>query len=263
MIEAVLDGRQSSIFEDVFQPPSDIRSVAPCDIDVSMDIVQYLLSQLPRLLFDARNAICCHDERCSNADIVRRIDALLNHEMGSYVARTIEECSKTVDETEISRASPMEGSLEFDAIQVFYTAVGYYLSQIIICSLIQRLGEVHVGDTTLLDIPAARAGDVAAATSLAKCISYALKPTPSRPFTALAVLAPVQLSIGSWFRLQERQVSTDTAEYSRAVDMVKWTSEKADYIVEMWQSAPASVERLTLISKMFAGGPYVSKRGLP
>ena len=156
----------------------------------------------------------------------------------------------------------MEGNLDFDGAQVFNLALGYYFSQIIICSLMQRLEEVHVGHTLMLDIPAARARDVAAATSLAMCVEYALKPTPSRPFTALAVLAPIQLSIGSWVRLQNRQASAGTAEYSRAAKMVRWTSEKAHYMVEMWQSAPASVERITLISDMFSGGPFVSKRGL-
>jgi hypothetical protein len=262
MLEAILDCRECSIFEDVFQPPKDTYSTALCDVDTSMEIVQYVLAQLPRLVFDIRTAMECLGKRDFDMKVVERLVALFNLSAGSYVERTIKQYSKSVQGIRASRASPTEGSLYFDGAQVFYMALGYYFSQIILCSLMQRLEEVHVGCIAMLDIRAARARDVAAATSLATCIEYALKPIPSRPFTALAVLAPIQLAIGSWVRLQKRQPSTDTAEYLRAAEMVRWTSEKAHYIVQMWQSAPASVERITIISDMFAGGPYVSKRGL-
>ena len=263
MIEAVLDGKESSIFEDVFQPPKDITSIAAFDIDVSMEIVQYMLAQLPRLIFDTRSATERTDRQDFDDNVVERILALFKHDAGLYVERTIKHHSKVVCSTEASRTSPMESSLQFGATQVFYMAVGYYFSLIVICSLLQRLEEVHVGGTALLDIPAARSGDVAAATSLAMCVGYALHPTPSRAFTALGIIAPLQLSTGSWIRLKGRQASTDAEEYLWAAKMVKWTSEQAHYIVEMWQSAPASIERITLISNMFAGGPYVTKRGLP
>jgi hypothetical protein len=94
------------------------------------------------------------------------------------------------------------------------------------------------------------------------CVDYTLKPTDSRPFTALALLGPLQLSSGTWFRLQSRQSSTHTLEYKEAVSMVEWSLTKAHIIEDIWQSAPATVERMTLISDMFAGGPFVPKRGL-
>ena len=201
-------------------------------------------------------------EATSDADLIERIVALFNYDASAFVERTLSAHSTVVKDLEGLKASPMGVSLEFTSVHVFFVAVRYYISQIIICGLMQRLGEMHTDGMALLNIPAARARDVAAASSLAMCVDYTLKPTRSRPFTALAILGPIQLALGTWLRLQKRQPSTHTLEYMQAVSMMDWSLAKAHYIEQMWQSAPASVERMTLISEMFAGGPFVSKRGL-
>jgi hypothetical protein len=262
MMEAIIDGKESSIFEETCRPPTQDRFGKSCDINVAMEAVQYILAQLPRLVFRAREAMKRPSQAPSDADLIDLIVALFNYDAGSFVERTLSAHSEVIQDPSELKASPIRASLEFDSVRAFYVAVWYYFSQIILCGLMQRLDKTVAGGTALLNIPAAKARDVAAASSIAMCVEHTLKPTNSRPFTALALLGPLQLSSGTWFRLQNRQSSTHTLEYKQAVSMVEWSLTKAHIIEDIWQSAPATVERMTLISDMFAGGPFVPKRGL-
>ena len=262
VMEEILDGRESSIFEDTCRPPKETRFGDPYDIEVAMEEVQYILTRLPRLVFQAREAMELHAEADSDKDLIERIVALFNHDASSFVERTLSAHSRVIKDPDGFKTSPMGASMEFSSVRAFYVAAWYYFSQIIICSLMQRLDEMHAGGMALLNIPAARARDVAAASSLAMCVDCTLKPSRSRPFVALAILGPLQLSSGTWFRLQKRQPSSQTLDYMQAVSMVDWSLGKAHIIEDMWQSAPATIERMTLMTDMFAGGPFVPKRGL-
>jgi hypothetical protein len=261
-MEAILDGRESSIFEETCRPPTEMPLGGSCDIDVAMEAVEYILAQLPRLVFRAREAMKRGPDAPSDADLIEHIVAIFNYGGDAFAKRTLSAYSTVVKDPDGLKASPMGASLEFTSVRAYYVAVWYYFSQTILCGLMQRLDETHTGGMALLNIPAAKARDVAAASSIAMCVDYALKPTRSKPFTALAILGPLQLPSGTWFRLRKRQRSTHTLEYMQAVSMVDWSLTKAHYIEDMWQSAPASVERMTLISDMFACGPFVPKRGL-
>lgn len=267
MMEAVIAGRESSIFENVCQMPMDIHSGEAYDVDVAMHAVQYMLAQLPRLVYDGRNAMQAGNEAGPINGLVERVTALFNHDANIYVERTIRATSKIVRQeshSEQDRTPALDAHMEFRDYRSHHLTLGYYFSQMILCGLMQRLGDMHIGGTTTpcLDIVAARARDVAAAKSIAMCVKYSLKPTPCMPFTALAALAPLQLSIGTWIRLQKRQSRSSTPAYVEAAKMMGFALENAEHVVDMWQSAPTTIERMAVCCDMFAGGPYIPKRGL-
>lgn len=261
-MEAILNGKQSSTFEGVCCSPTRAVLEGPCSIDVATEAVQYVLAQLPRLVFQAREFMDGGSEASSDGDLIERIVALFNYEGGSFVERTLGANSATVMDQNDLKALPTGFSVDFKSVRAFYVAAWYHFSQMILCGLMQRLDKMHADGKAQLNIPGAKVRDVAAASSLAKCVEYALRPTRSRPFIAMAVLGPLQLSIGTWLRVQRQQPSTDTVEYVKAVNMIDWCLNKARIIEDMWQSAPATVERVAVLSDLFAGGPYIPNRGL-
>ena len=145
--------------------------------------------------------------------------------------------------------------LEFKSLQAFVLATRYNLYRVLICGLVQTL--IKLGShSNEFDIAAVEQEDVAAATAIAMCLPYALKPTVSRPLTALAMIIPLQLSLGTWTRLQQRH-SAGTVEHQQATRTIDWSIENTNDLMLMWHSKLITLERMAMLCNMCAGGPLL------
>lgn len=255
MLVSSLRGKPSA-FEKTPRPftPRD----GPYEVEVALRAVEYLIVRLSRLSCLARLATQQHSNKQRSVEAGSLLKELFNSDADIYARKTLHMHTTLISCPDEVTRSPNNSMLDFDSQSAFVLATRYYLYRVFICGVIQRLSNADLG-ATYIDIVTAQQEDIAAATSIAMSLDYAWRPGPSLPLTALGILIPMQLSYGSWLRLQRRQDSKDTLNYQRAIQMKIWTTEHVNELHHKLNGRIIDPERTEKVMDCYAGGPFLNQ----
>lgn len=148
-------------------------------------------------------------------------------------------------------------SFEFRTGAAFVLAAKYYTYRVLLCGLILALCALEQSQSPFYENEVQRE-DISAATAVAMCIEYALKPPTGHTLMAMRLFLPVQMAFGSWDRLektQSRQNLFASPEYKKAVYMKHWCVGISRKIDHMWGNLPTDYHQLEELCELFAGGP--------
>lgn len=238
-----------SLLEGKVSPTTTLGSL---ELDIAVRELDRLYVKLPRLVLLVRGA----REHPKNHDAAVQAIALaseLHNSKGTLtIRRTLTEVMERARAEPTTLPSfPVPTALHFDSIADFVLASRFFIFRMILSGLIQRLCDLQDKQPPF-DRSAVEAEDVWAGTSVLQCVEWALQ---SDPLLVLRMLIPIQIGFGVWDRLEKRQVSSETEEYSRAVQMKAATIEIANQIDVIWGNRLTAPWRLGQICDMFAGGP--------
>ena len=250
VLESIFQG-QSSAFEDLEKPY--LLDDGPCQLDVALLAVEYLLVRVPRLVLAIRLTVQNPSDVEARAKAINLTKELYNSDADRYCARALSLHTCTTATEEKTATLPTNAIIEFDSMSAFVLATRYYFFRCLICGLIETLGKLDP-DALSTDLPSVEQAGISAATSIAMCLDYALRPAPSRPFTVLGMIIPLQFSLGTWIRLQQRQ-PVGTPGHQQATRMIDWTITNVNHLSQMWRGPHTDVERVGPICELTAGGP--------
>lgn len=259
VVESIMSGLASSVFEGVFKTDLATKS-SNGRLAMALDASCLLLAKLPRLVYlvrDATQPTCQHDRITA---VVEEALWVFHSNTDEFVRETIAAHIQVLEARDIDSAPPSGTVFEFASQTAFAVAAQYYVHRTIICGILQTLLRGH-DDFHSLDLAAVQRADIEAATSIAMCVRYALEPRPSKLFTALKILFPLQMGVGSWLRLQRRQSSGVSPDAMYAAAMIHWTYDRVDEIGLMWRYTSGRLDMLAKICDMYAGGPFIPNRG--
>lgn len=227
----------------------------PLSLDIAHTAVAWGLTQLPELVCLVRSAGNSHDAAAID-HVVNLAQQLYHCQNDLYVQATLEEQMRTAECVHEAARPPDGLAFKFHSLSAFVLATRYYLHRTILCGLLQTIHGFHQ-HTTVEAVQQAESEDIAAATAIAMCLDYAMRPVSTMALTALAMVIPLQHGLGSWDRLKRRQATTDTLGYRQAVTMEDWFLDKIHHFDLMWRSPHTNHERMKRACHMFAGGPVV------
>ena len=260
VVEAMLNGRHSC-FDGL--APLMPKLEDDCQFDTAAAAIQYLFAAIPRLARLVRRARDCPEDEI-NADKANALaKPLYFSEVAQAVPRMLAEGTETVPTTSpIVDASLIPASFHYKTLPMFGPATQYFTLRVILCSLIQTLLHAGVADECF-DLLTVQREDLFAAYSINMSLQYALLTDPSRGLLVLKMLIPTQMSLGAWYRLEERFTANRKDEnHQRAVRMKDWTLSAEIYIEKMWNSRINNHVRMEQICKMYAGGPLEAWMGM-
>ena len=226
------------------------------DLDTAHVATAWLLVQIPRLACLVRSSVSDPTNNPVKQTAAAAAFQLYRSDLASYVEDTIDRFSWTTKSSKDAIGSPVSLVLDFSSVSAFILAVRFHLHRVFLCGLLQTLS-THHGPLLNIDMDTVEAQDVASATAIAMSVQYATEPGQAMPLTALAVVLPLQLSIGAWDRLQRRRQRTDGGVCEQAVEMREWYMCHINRLVWMWRGIVTTPERLGALCDMFAGGPTI------
>lgn len=244
-----------------FDRPSTLESVpiphtpiqGPYELDLALLASDYLLIKVPRLLSLVRSATEYPANIARRSEASRLIKQWYKSTANTYIEKTLEEHMWTARNSDGVMRSPTGEYFEFDRLPAFGLAVRHYSYRILMCGLMQAVDSLDT-ESIDRDAVAAQAEDISAATSLAMCLDYALKPTNAMPMTALGALMPLQAAYAAWYRLEKRQISDDTEDYRLAFKMKDWSLDSIHSLEAVWCDRSSRRERMEEYAEMVSGG---------
>ena len=254
VIECLFRGT-SSAFEHMATPEISVSN--PCCLDTAHAAVAWLLVQIPGLVCLVRRTGSYSIDASEVDHVVALAQELCSSEANVYVKETLAEHTWTLDCSNDNARSPTGTSLDFSSLSAFVLATRYHLCRMLLCGVLQTLASF--GEATIpIDKQTVEDQDVTAATAICMCLDYATRADPAMPLTALAMVIPLQVALGSWDRLERRQASTASQDYRRAVRSSDWILDQVHWIDHMWRSTHTNHERMRQLCNLFAGGPAIA-----
>lgn len=180
----------------------------------------------------------------------------------SWVQKTVGATSWTHTSPDDRASCPTGVAIDFDSVAALLVAARYFLSRLITCGLIQSLASLHLSH---LHIPRplatdAEQGELSAATSIASCLDFALRPNPAQMLIAVGLIMPLEPCVGTWSRVQRREKACgreDSPQCRHASEMQDWCIAQLQILCSRWRAGPIPRDNMEELYDMVVGGPVV------
>jgi hypothetical protein len=253
LVEAVLQGEDSlyDACSPYILPPSAHGAKD------ALRAVQDLYVRIPRLVRLVRCATQ-HPDRVAAVEAIRLAQLLYSSSSEVLIRDVLGEEISTTRRLDSLIPNALEtAAFDFHTLEGYVLATQYYTYRVLLCGLINTLCALDCARQAF-DVEHVRGEDVAASTSIARCVDYALGGQITHPVRAMRLRLPLQVAFGAWHRLLERadQLSDTRLQLKKAFTMKLWTVEMLEKIDELWGSdEPTDYYRLEASCLMAAGGP--------
>ncbi|PVH93061.1 hypothetical protein DM02DRAFT_662326 [Periconia macrospinosa] len=272
-VSEALVASRPSIYDNEFwinmTQPSAIPHDAPIIQKTSMGIMHVAI-RLPRLVCLVRH-IMEHPEdtktvamAISLAETLWLVDPIdtVNQLLNNSTTRLLVSPSQEI-------ADIISDSIYFDSVLAAVQASRFWASFVSLCGVTETLylnfPEYYV-NSSIPDIADVYKRDEYCASSLARCIPYALAMCPELPILPLRIYTTFQMSVGTWHRLSRRlKIRLETCEPFETEDlisrlhkadrMVDWVMEECNKMHDTWKVQRVSRELLLAAVEDMAGGP--------
>ncbi|KAK4493675.1 hypothetical protein PRZ48_014860 [Zasmidium cellare] len=252
VITAIHFGETSQL-ESIARPPVDFNTSS--QVDIAKRGLVDLMIQLPRLVCYVRD---CTEGLVGLAEAIEVVNLLRDSAEDQCARETLATVSWTTTSLSSETKSPTGTVLAFESMDAFFFAKRYYSYRLLIGGLLVTLATIADDKDLLAE---AEYIELDAATSVAECLDFALKPGPTQSLTCLALIAPLELSLGAWDRLQQRETSfapePHSLKYRQAVQMKDWCIENLQGICQRWRAGSIPRDRMETMYGAFVGGPLM------
>lgn len=218
-----------------------------------------LLIRIPRLVCLVRACVQDPFNLPTREDVIALVGQLHGSEQESYVEKTIAARSWNNTSVDDQNTSPTGTALVFDSLPVFVLTSRYHLYRLLLGGLLVTLSTISPNAFNEEAIKEAETIELTAATSLAECLDFALKPSPAQSLTIMAMILPLEISLGAWHRLQHREASVgNSPKYQEAGRMASWCIEHLQGLCSRWRAGPIPRNRMEAMYGVFVGGPLLN-----
>lgn len=243
-----------SQLETIARPPVSLDG--PPQLDVAVRLVDDFLIRLPRLICYVR---ACTEGADNLSDVIESVKHLLGSEEDEYAREVLTAASWTTTSLSDDTKSPTGTVFEFESDRAFNLATKYYMYRLLLGGLSVTLATIS-DDHQLL--PEAEYIELDAATSISECLDFAMKKSgPAQPLACLTMMMPLELSLGTWHRLEERESvlleTSKSLKCRQAVQMKEWCTEVVEDICERWRAGTIPRDRWETMYGAFVGGPLL------
>lgn len=147
-------------------------------------------------------------------------------------------------------------SLAFDSFEAFSITVRRAAFVVMLCGLLQTLIGAGALPPTF-DSKVIEAIDIEAANALAMAVDYALVAKQGVPLVTLRMLAPLQTSLCTWFRLEWKYSDSEQGRHWKM--MREWCFAMCNDILMLWKAEPDDLDIRIARTEVFCGGPLTEK----
>ncbi|KAF2171694.1 hypothetical protein M409DRAFT_17931 [Zasmidium cellare ATCC 36951] len=259
-ITAALHFGQPSQLEAFSNPQYSLDEPPP--IDVATLIVNDLLIRIPRTICALRACLQDQDDIQKMSEACTLAKALYHSANASWVQKTVTATSRPSSPLHNKSTSPSGITLTFDSIPALTLSTRYTLSRLMTCGLLQKL-TTHPLSRFFFPgtfAPEVEAAELSAATFIAECLDFALRPNPAQVLVAVTMIMPLEACVGTWSRLQRRERAAgrlDSLEFKHAVEMQDWCIEHLQRLCSRWRAGPIPRRNMEQLYDVLVGGPLV------
>lgn len=253
-----------------FGVPSQLEAVArpqyhltsPPPLDIASSLVNDLLITIPGVVCAVRAALQDPDDRDKMIAASDRAKQLYYSPHASWIQKTAEATSRPHTSPSHGTSCPTGRTIDFDSVPALLLAARYFLSRLITCGLLQSLASLPLSHSHIphpLAIAAER-GELSAATSIAECLDYALRPNPAAMLIAVGLIMPLEPCVGTWSRVQRREKARgreDSPKARHASEMQEWCLAQLRVLCSRWRAGKIPRENMEQLYDMVVGGPVV------
>lgn len=282
----------------VFPPLGLFRDAA---LDRTAQLIMQQMVQIPRLVLLVRAYSANPFDVNRQVEILELIRHLREHDL--QIESDLETLMSGKDGTKLEPYTWIESAPDlvpskayrFPSIQLFNLAVRHWLTRVLLCGMIETVHSVYFRDSgcctplfpqpfSLFALPTIQSQDVEAATNIAMCLPYAFDVFAQRsprapvyqkqasasrdplPLLPLRLLLSLQISFGSWHRLEKRLVKSISQAPSEAgprnVELLQaqktkiWVIQHVNHIQSLWNFQHSTYESMERKMEILAGGRY-------
>lgn len=200
----------------------------------------------------------CTEDLEGLAEVIELVNLLRYSAEDQWAREALAAMSWTTTSLSSETKSPTGTVLEFESTPAFVFAIRYYSYRLLIGGLLVTLATISDDQCLLAE---AEYVELDAATSVAECLDYALKPGSAQCLISFGMILPLELSLGAWSRLQQREAkslySPGSLKYRQAVQMQDWCIENLQDLCQRWRAGPIPRDGMETMYGALVGGPLL------